>query len=63
MHEWGVANKLLFGTDFPYWTPSEGMEKLRRLNEQVAGTNLPRIPDDAIEGIINRDSLEILGLG
>ncbi len=62
MHEWGVTDKLLFGTDFPYWTPIEGMEKLRRLNEQVGGTNFPRIPDDAIEGIIYRDSLSILGL-
>ncbi len=62
MHEWGVADKLLFGSDFPLWTPAEGMQKLRRLNDQVEGTRLPRIPDEMIEQIIHRDSLELLGL-
>ncbi len=63
MVEWGVADKLLFGSDFPFWTPSEGMEKLRRLNDQVEGTGFPRIPDDVVEGIINRDALGLLGIG
>ena len=62
MIEWGVADKLLFGSDYPIWTPQEGMEKIRRLNHQVEGTNLPRIPDDVIEGIFQRNSLELLGL-
>ena len=62
MVEWGVTDKLLFGTDFPYWTPQEAMDKMRRLNDQVEGTNLPRIPDEVIEGIINRNALELLGL-
>ena len=62
MIEWGVTDKLLFGTDFPFWTPREAMDKMRRLNDQVEGTNLPRIPDEVIEGIINRNSLELLGL-
>ncbi|MCY3801552.1 MAG: amidohydrolase family protein [Chloroflexi bacterium] len=63
MVEWGVADKLLFGSDFPFWTPREGFDKLRRLNEQVEGTGFPRIPDDVIEGIINRDALGLLGIG
>ena len=62
MIEWGVTDKLLFGTDFPFWTPREGIAKMRRLNDQVEGTNLPRIPEDVIDSIINRDSLAILGL-
>jgi predicted TIM-barrel fold metal-dependent hydrolase len=62
MQEWGVTDKLLFGSDFPLWSPAEGMEKMRRLNEQVDGTNLPRIREEVIEGIINRNSLELLGL-
>ena len=62
MVEWGVADKLLFGSDFPFWTPREGFDKLRRLNDQVEGTGFPRIPDDAIEGIINRDALSLLGI-
>ena len=62
MVEWGVTDKLLFGSDFPLWTPQEGMDGLRRLNDQLEGTKLPRIPDDVIEGIIHRDSLTLLGL-
>ena len=62
MVEWGVTDKLLFGSDFPLWTPHYGMEKMRRLNDQLEGTKLPRIPDDVIEGIIHRNSLKLLGL-
>ena len=62
MVEWGVTDKLLFGSDYPLWTPQEGMDGLRRLNDQLEGTKLPRIPDDVIEGIIHRDSLALLGL-
>ena len=62
MCEWGVTDKLLFGSDFPLWTPLEGMEGMRRLNQQVEGTNLPRVPEEVVEGIIHRDSLPLLGL-
>ena len=62
MCEWGVTDKLLFGSDFPLWTPLEGMEGMRRLNRQVEGTNLPRVPEEVVEGIIHRDSLPLLGL-
>ena len=62
MIEWGVTDKLLFGSDFPLWTPQEAMDGMRRLNDQVEGTNLPQIPNEVIEGIINRDSLKLLGL-
>lgn len=60
--EWGVLHKLLFGSDFPLWTPKEAMEKLRRLDEQVQGTPLPKIPEGAIEQILHRDVLEHLGI-
>ena len=62
MVEWGVSDKILFGSDYPLWTPQEGMDGLRKLNDQVEGTKLPRIPDEVIEGIINRNSLSLLGL-
>ena len=62
MQEWGVTHKLLFGSDFPFWTPQQGMDEMRRLNDQVEGTNLPRIREEVFEEIIHRDSLELLGL-
>jgi predicted TIM-barrel fold metal-dependent hydrolase len=60
--EWGVTEKLLFGSDYPLWTPAEAMAKLRTLNDQVSGTRLPQIPEDVIEGIIQRNALAVLGL-
>lgn len=61
--EWGVLDKLLFGSDFPaVATPAATIEMLRKVNDVVEGTNLPRIPPEAIENIIHRNSLALLGL-
>ena len=60
--EWGVLDKLLFASDFPASTPTETMDLLRDVNAVASGTGLPRIPESAIEAIITRDSLSLLGL-
>ena len=60
--EYGVAHKVLLGTDFPFSTIERTVEGLRSLNRLVAGTALPVIPDEVIDGIIHRDSLALLGL-
>ncbi len=61
--EWNVLDKVLFGTDYPITTVAETLDHLRRVNEIVEGTKLPRVPAEAIEAIIQRDSLALLGLG
>jgi predicted TIM-barrel fold metal-dependent hydrolase len=60
--EWGVLDRLLFGSDFPITTPATAIEKLRAVNDIVAGTKLPKVPRDAIENIIHADALGVLGL-
>ncbi len=60
--EWGALDKLLFGSDFPIATPTETIEGLRRVNEPIAGTALPPVPLEAIEALIHRDPLPLLGL-
>jgi len=61
--EWGVLDKLLFGSDYPAAaTPEETMRMLRSVNDLVDGTGLPRIPSEEIEAIIHRDSLRLLGV-
>lgn len=59
--EWGVTHKLLFGSDYPFWTPAESAELMRSLARKEMGP-FPNIAPETMESIINRDALEILGL-
>ena len=61
--EWDVLHKLLFGSDFPIATPKETAEGLLHVNDILKGTKLPRVPQDALDSIMERNSLELLGLG
>ena len=54
--------KILFGSDYPITTVQETIDHIRGVNEIVAGTKLPRVPEDKLEEIIHRDSLALLGL-
>lgn len=60
--EWGVLHKLLFGSDYPICTPQETIDALQRVNDVIAGTNLPPVPQDELDKIPYRNSLELLGL-
>lgn len=60
--EWNVLDKLLFGTDFPVATPREAIDGLLAVNAVVEGTALPRVQEDALDRIIHRDSLALLGI-
>ncbi|HZT37074.1 MAG TPA: amidohydrolase family protein [Bryobacteraceae bacterium] len=61
--EYGVLDRLLFGSDYPFTTPASTIEALHKVNDMVEGTRLPRIPDQAIEALIRRDTLDLLGIG
>lgn len=60
--EYGVWHKLLFGTDFPFTTVSASIDGIRKLNDMLEGTKLPRLDVNQIEAMIHRDSLHLLGL-
>lgn len=60
--EWGVMNKLLFGSDFPVTTPRTAIDALRKVNDIVEGTALPKVSLELIEKIIHADALGALGL-
>jgi predicted TIM-barrel fold metal-dependent hydrolase len=62
VQEYGVWDKVLFGTDYPFTTVQATLDGLQSLNRMVEGTNLPRLNDEAIERMIERDSLKLLGL-
>lgn len=62
VQEYGVWDKLLFGSDYPFTTVDASVDGLRNLNQQLVGTQLPRLDEQQIEAMIHRDSLDVLGL-
>ena len=61
-YEWGVMDQLLLASDWPLTTPQECIDSLRGFNRFARDHRLPEVPDEALEGIIQRDSLKLLGL-
>jgi predicted TIM-barrel fold metal-dependent hydrolase len=62
VQEYGVWDKLLFGTDYPFTTVNDSIEGVRHLNDMLEGTRLPRLDSLQIEALIHRDSFSLLGL-
>jgi len=62
VQEYGVWDKVLFGTDYPFTNVRASIDGLRSLNDMLTGTALPRLNSEAIERLIFRDSLPLLGL-
>ncbi|MBO9625590.1 MAG: amidohydrolase [Microbacterium sp.] len=59
--EWGTVDKLLFGSDYPLWTPDDAIARLRSIAAMRAG-DLPFVNEDIIDSILHRDTLALLGL-
>ncbi|HSQ56840.1 MAG TPA: amidohydrolase family protein [Gemmata sp.] len=62
VQEYGVWDKVLFGTDYPFTTVNATLDGLRTMNRMVEGTNFPRLDEEKIETMITRDTLPLLGL-
>jgi len=60
--EYGVLDKLLFGSDYPFTTPEASMAALRGFNKMAEGTHLPRLEETEIEKLIHSPTLTCLGL-
>jgi predicted TIM-barrel fold metal-dependent hydrolase len=60
VQEYGVWDKVLFGTDYPFTTVSASIAGIRNLNGMLEGTHLPRLSDSKIEAMLNRESLKLL---
>jgi len=61
-HESGVMDKLLFGSGFPFGNAGQCIETLLGFNKLLSDTNLPTVPRGNIRSIIERDTLELLGI-
>jgi predicted TIM-barrel fold metal-dependent hydrolase len=61
-YEHNVMDKLLFGSGFPLGNAGECIETLLGFNMLLADTNLPTVPRGSIRNIIERNTLELLGI-
>lgn len=59
--EWGVVDKLLFGSDYPLWEPADAIARFRDLARFRAG-NLPHVLEETVEAILHRDALSLLNI-
>jgi predicted TIM-barrel fold metal-dependent hydrolase len=60
--EWDVVGKLLFGSDYPLWTPAQAADGLREL-AAMRPAGLPGIRTETVEHLLESDPRELLGLG
>jgi hypothetical protein len=61
-HERNVMDKLVFGSGFPAANSEECIEALLGFNMLLADTKLPTVPRGSIRSVIERDSLDLLGI-
>jgi predicted TIM-barrel fold metal-dependent hydrolase len=61
-HEHGVMDKLLFGSGFPCSHAAQCIETLLGFNMLLADKNLPAVPRSSIRSVIERDTMELLGI-
>jgi predicted TIM-barrel fold metal-dependent hydrolase len=62
LQEYGVWRKLLFGSDYPFTTVSASLAGMRKLNDMLQGTALPRLDMGQMEAMFQRDTLGLLGI-
>src|SRR5207249_1499747 len=60
VQEYGVWDKLLFRTDYPFTTVDASLEGMRGLNGMLDGTRLPRLDMKQMEAMFFRNTLDIL---
>src|SRR5262245_59032884 len=60
--EYRVTHKLLFGTDFPFFSARQTIDGLRSVTGAAFGKELPAIEEQVVEDIVNRPALELLGI-
>lgn len=53
--EYLITDKIYFGTDFPFARVEESVDGLLNINDQVEGTNLPRVSDETMHQILRSD--------
>jgi uncharacterized protein len=60
--EYGVLDKLLFGSDYPFTTAEASIAALRDFNRIATGTYMPVLNEEEIDRLIHSPTLELLDL-
>jgi predicted TIM-barrel fold metal-dependent hydrolase len=60
--EWEVVDKLLFGSDFPLWTPAEAVAGLKRLSQLPVPQGAPTVATETIDWLLHGDPRAALGV-
>jgi predicted TIM-barrel fold metal-dependent hydrolase len=58
IQEYKVADKVFFGSDYPFSDPDEGVRLTRAVRAVTAGTALPPVSEETVETIINSNPFE-----
>jgi hypothetical protein len=59
--EYGVINKIIFGSDYPSFTPDETLQGIENVNKFAREHMLPTISESAIRAIIYENYANVLG--
>ena len=58
IQDYTIADKVFFGTDFPFSTLQEAIDGLRSVNRMLEGTALSRITEETISTVLHSNPFE-----
>lgn len=61
-HQMGTIGQVLFGSNFPFVTPEQAIKTIYSVNTLTQGTHLPSVPREQLRSVVERDTIEVLGL-
>lgn len=61
-HQLGTMEQVLFGSNFPYVTPEQAIKTIYSVNTLTQGTQLPSVPREQLRTVVERDTIQVLGL-
>lgn len=61
-HQMGTMGQVLFGSNFPYVSPEQAIKTIYSVNTLTQGTHLPSVPREQLRSVVERDTIQVLGL-
>lgn len=61
-HQMGTIDQVLFGSNFPFVSPEQAIKTIYSVNTLTQGTQLPSVPREQLRSIVERDTIQVLGL-